>query len=88
LGNYTETRTHSASLINVVKLAIQFLDLDVIFCRRNCGEFCGSRRCGGVDRGPGRSIWECHALPEVITAGAVLTNEMWAGYRLKAGAEH
>ena len=64
----------------MVKLAIQFLDPDVIFAAGNCGEFCGSRRCGGVDRGPGRSIWGANALPEVITAGAVLTNEMWAGY--------
>ena len=64
----------------MVKLAIQFLDLDVIFAAGNCGELCASRRCGGVDRGPGRSIWGANALPEVITAGAVLTNEMWAGY--------
>jgi len=81
LGNYTENKNpFGHPLINVVKLAIQFLDLDVIFAAGNCGEFCGSRRCGGVDRGPGRSIWGANALPEVITAGAVLTNEMWAGY--------
>jgi hypothetical protein len=80
-GNYTENKNpFGHPLINVVKLAIQFLDLDVIFAAGNCGEFCGSRRCGGLDRGPGRSIWGANALPEVITAGAVLTNEMWAGY--------
>jgi len=80
-GNYTENKNpFGHPLINVVKLAIQFLDLDVIFAAGNCGEFCASRRCGGVDRGPGRSIWGANALPEVITAGAVLTNEMWAGY--------
>ena len=81
LGNYTENKNaFGHPLINMVRLAIQFLDLDVIFAAGNCGEFCGSRRCGGVDRGPGRSIWGANALPEVITAGAVLTNEMWAGY--------
>ena len=80
-GNYTENKNpFGHPLINVVKLAIQFLDLDVIFAAGNCGEFCASRRCGGVDRGPGRSIWGANALPEVITAGAVLTNDMWAGY--------
>jgi hypothetical protein len=81
LGNYTENKNaFGHPLINVVKLGIQVLNLDVIFAAGNCGEFCGSRRCGGVDRGPGRSIWGANALPEVITAGAVLTNEMWAGY--------
>jgi hypothetical protein len=81
LGNYTENKNpFGHPLINVVKLGIQFLNLDVIFAAGNCGEFCASRRCGGVDRGPGRSIWGANALPEVITAGAVLTNEMWAGY--------
>jgi hypothetical protein len=81
LGNYTENKNaFGHPLINVVKLGIQLLNLDVIFAAGNCGEFCGSRRCGGVDRGPGRSIWGANALPEVITAGAVLTNEMWAGY--------
>jgi hypothetical protein len=80
-GNYTENKnTFGHPLINVVKLAIGFSSFDVIFAAGNCGEFCGSRRCGGVDRGPGNSIWGANALPEVITAGAVLTNEMWAGY--------
>jgi hypothetical protein len=80
-GNYTENKNPGGHpLINIVKLGIQFVALDVIFAAGNCGEFCASRRCGGVDRGPGRSIWGANALPEVITAGAVLTNEMWAGY--------
>ena len=81
LGNYTENNNAGGHpLINVVKLAIRAFIFDVIFAAGNCGEFCGSRRCGGLDRGPGRSIWGANALPEVITAGAVLTNEMWAGY--------
>jgi hypothetical protein len=33
-----------------------------------------------MDRGPGRSIWGANALPEAITAGAVLSNGTWAGY--------
>jgi hypothetical protein len=81
-GNYTENKNPGGHpLINIVKLGIQFVALDVIFAAGNCGEFCASRRCGGVDRGPGRSIWGANALPEVITAGAVLTND-------KAHARH
>lgn len=81
LGNYTENKNpFGHPLINVVNAAIRQFNFDVIFAAGNCGEFCGSGRCGGVDRGPGRSIWGANALPEVITAGAVLTNEMWAGY--------
>lgn len=81
LGNYTENKNpFGHPLINVVKLAIGVFTFDVIFAAGNCGEFCGSSRCGGVDRGPGRSIWGANALSEVITAGAVLANQMWAGY--------
>lgn len=84
LGDYTENKNTSPPyghpLISVVKKAIGLFDFDVIFAAGNCGEFCASRRCGGVDRGPGHSIWGANALSEVITAGAVLTNEMWAGY--------
>jgi hypothetical protein len=82
LGNYTENKAvFGHPLINVIKVfAIRAFDFDVVFAAGNCGEFCASRRCGGVDRGPRRSIWGANALPEVITTGAVLTNEMWAGY--------
>lgn len=80
-GNYTENNNpFGHPLINAIKQAIGSFNFDVIFAAGNCGEFCGSVRCGGVDRGPGRSIWGANALLEVITAGAVLTNEMWAGY--------
>jgi subtilisin family serine protease len=54
--------------------------LDVVFAAGNCGEFCPSQRCGGLDRGPGHSIWGANAHPLVITAGAVLTDETWLGY--------
>ena len=80
-GNYTENNNpFGHPLINAVKQAIGGFNFDVIFAAGNCGEFCGSMRCGRLDRGPGRSIWGANALLEVITAGAVLTNEMWAGY--------
>ena len=84
LGDYTEnknmTSLYGHPLITAVKWAIRPFDFDVIFAAGNCGEFCASKHCGGLDRGPGHSIWGANALPEVITAGAVLTDEMWAGY--------
>jgi len=52
----------------------------VILAAGNCGEFCPGERCGGLDRGPGHSIWGANAHPLVITAGAVRTDETWLGY--------
>ena len=54
--------------------------VDVVFAAGNCGEFCPAPRCGKVDRVPGHSIWGANSSSAVITAGAVLTNEMWLGY--------
>lgn len=84
LGNYTENKALLAGsdhpMIAQVKKAIHRDGLDVVFAAGNCGEFCPSKRCGGVDRGPGHSIWGANALPEVITTGSVLSDGMWAGY--------
>jgi hypothetical protein len=82
LGDYTENTNGSPfghPLIALVRLMTSPLNLDVIFAAGNCGEFCGSPRCGKLDRGPGRSIWGANALPEVITAGAVSSAETWIG---------
>jgi subtilisin family serine protease len=81
LGDYTENKAPGGHpLINKIRRAINRSHFDVIFAAGNCGEFCPSNRCGDVDRGPGHSIWGANALPEVITAGAVLTDETWVGY--------
>ena len=88
LGDYTQN-AHAPDagspdghpLITEVRTsAILQRKFDVIFAAGNCGEFCFSIRCGKLDRGPGHSIWGANALPEVITVGAVRTDQMWAGY--------
>src|ERR1700682_910590 len=82
-GDYTENTNTSPGghpLIAKIKSAVQTRNFDVIFAAGNCGEFCPSNRCGGLDRGPGHSIWGANALPDVITAGAVLSDGRWAGY--------
>jgi hypothetical protein len=81
LGDYTENKAAGGHpLIKEIRKAIQASNFDVIFAAGNCGEFCPSNRCGKVDRGPGHSIWGANALPEVITTGAVLSDETWVGY--------
>ncbi len=80
-GSYTENKHFGGHpMINLVTRAVQHSHLDVVFAAGNCGEFCPSQRCGGLDRGPGHSIWGANAHPLVITAGAVLTDETWLGY--------
>lgn len=80
-GSYTKNlETHGHPLINLVTRAVQDLHLDIVFAAGNCGQFCPSQRCGGLDRGPGHSIWGANAHPLVITAGAVRSDETWIGY--------
>ena len=79
-GSYTENLQFGGHpMINAVTQAVQS-HLDVVFAAGNCGEFCPSERCGGLDRGPGHSVWGANAHPLVITAGAVRTDETWIGY--------
>ncbi|HME20888.1 MAG TPA: S8 family serine peptidase [Acetobacteraceae bacterium] len=80
-GSYTENKAFGGHpFIKRVTRAVQHHHLDVIFAAGNCGEFCPSQRCGGLDRGPGHSIWGANGHPLVITAGAVRTDEIWLGY--------
>jgi hypothetical protein len=80
-GSYTENRQPGGHpMINIVTQAVQQSHLDVVFAAGNCGEFCPNQRCGGLDRGPGHSIWGANAHPLVITAGAVRTDGTWLGY--------
>jgi hypothetical protein len=82
LGSYTQNEQlpFGHPLNNVVGEAVNVLGLDVVFAAGNCGQFCPSRRCGGLDRGPGHSIWGANSHAAVMTAGGVLTDEMWLGY--------
>jgi Subtilase family len=80
-GSYTEnTESGGHPMINLVTRAVQDHHLDIVFAAGNCGQFCPSQRCGGLDRGPGHSIWGANAHPLVITAGAVRSDETWVGY--------
>jgi hypothetical protein len=55
-------------------------DIDIVFAAGNCGGFCPSPRCGGTDRGPGRSIHGANCHRDVLTVGAARTDGMWLGY--------
>lgn len=80
-GSYTRNlEPHGHPMINLVTRAVQEHHLDIIFAAGNCGQFCPSQRCGGLDRGPGHSIWGANAHPLVLTVGAVRSDETWIGY--------
>lgn len=53
--------------------------ITVLFAAGNCGEACPSGRCGS-DSGPGKSIWGANGHPQVITVGAVNSNDEYVGY--------
>jgi hypothetical protein len=80
-GSYTRNlEPHGHPMINLVTRAVQDQHLDIVFAAGNCGQFCPSRRCGGLNRGPGHSIWGANAHPLVTTVGAVRSDETWVGY--------
>jgi hypothetical protein len=80
-GSYTENKeTHGHPMINLLSRAVQQHRLDIIFAAGNCGQCCPSRRCGGLDRGPGHGIWGANAHPMVMTVGAVRSDETWVGF--------
>jgi hypothetical protein len=76
-GDYTTNPTNPFTL-RVLDLIND--EIDVIFAAGNCGQFCPDGRCGGLDQGPGRSIWGANSLDPVISVGAVRSDGMWLGY--------
>jgi Subtilase family len=81
LGDYTENTHPFGHPFNLIVGMLADSDRrDVIFGAGNCGQFCRNRRCGKLDRGPGRSIWGANSHSAVMTAGAVRTDETWIGY--------
>jgi subtilisin family serine protease len=78
LGDYTENPNHAFN--RTVGATVAQDGLDVVFAAGNCGQFDPSPRCGEHDRGPGHSIYGANSHPMVLTAGAVLPDEMWLGY--------
>lgn len=84
-GNYTENNAFQSTgrdhpFIAVVRNAVTASKFDVVFAAGNCGVFCPRTRCGGRDRGNLNSIWGANAADDVITTGAVRTDEKWIGY--------
>jgi subtilisin family serine protease len=80
-GSYTRnTEVGGHPMINRITRAVATHNLDIVFAAGNCGQFCPSQSCGGLDRGPGHSIWGANAHPLVITVGAVRSDETWTGY--------
>jgi subtilisin family serine protease len=52
--------------------------ITVLFAAGNCGSTCPDSRC--ATSGPGESIWGANGHPQVITVGAVNTNDEFIGY--------
>jgi subtilisin family serine protease len=78
LGDYTENPLHPFNVVVGDTVAVD--GLDVVFAAGNCGQFDPSPRCGALDRGPGHGIYGANSHASVLTAGAVLSDEMWLGY--------
>ncbi len=77
LGSYTNGPNHPFNQL-VAKAADA--GIDVVFCAGNCGQFCPDMRCGGMDQGPGNSIFGANCHPKVLSVGAVRTDTLWLGY--------
>jgi subtilisin family serine protease len=81
LGNYTQNKNPGGHPFNnLIGEIVGGSLIDIVFAAGNCGQFCPSRRCGRIDRGPRHSIWGANSHPAVITAGAVRTDDLWLGY--------
>jgi hypothetical protein len=80
-GSYTRnTEPGGHPMINLVTQAVEQDQFDIIFAAGNCGQFCPNQECGGLDCGPGHSIWGANAHPLVLSVGAVRSDETWLGY--------
>jgi hypothetical protein len=81
-GGYTENLPSPTPLSPFTQEVACAIDKrhDVIFCAGNCGQYCPDQRCGGMDRGPGRSIWGANSFYRVLTVTASRTDGTWIGY--------
>ena len=77
---YSNDPNHSFNK-KMKEIADDFSDarIDVVLAAGNCGEFCSDARCGPNDTGPGNSILGANAHPDVLTVGAVRTDDIWIG---------
>jgi hypothetical protein len=76
-GDYTNGPLHAFNQMVVGAVAS---GIDVVFAAGNCGQFCPDMRCGGLDRGPGRSIFGANSLSQVLSVGAVRADTLWLGF--------
>jgi len=76
-GSYTNGPQHAFNQMVVQAVGS---GIDVVFAAGNCGQFCPDMRCGGLDRGPGRSIFGANSLDQVLSVGAVRADTLWLGF--------
>jgi subtilisin family serine protease len=76
-GNYTNGPAHA---FNQMVVSAVGSGIDVVFGAGNCGQFCPDMRCGGLDQGPGRSIFGANSLSQVLSVGAVRADALWLGF--------
>jgi subtilisin family serine protease len=76
-GDYTNGPLHA---FNQMVVGAVGGGIDVVFAAGNCGQFCPDMRCGGLDRGPGRSILGANSLSQVLSVGAVRADTLWLGF--------
>jgi Subtilase family len=78
IGDYTANPYNPFNVI-VNKAAVQN-HIDMVFAAGNCGVFCPKWNCGRDDRGPGRSILGANSHKDVLSTGAVRSDDTWLGY--------
>lgn len=78
VGDYTGNKNNIFNLL--IKQAAVQNNIDIVFAAGNCGVFCPRWNCGRDDRGPGRSIFGANSHEDVLTTGAVRTDDTWVGY--------
>jgi subtilisin family serine protease len=77
-GDYSNNPSHPFNLI--VQDAAVTHNVDLVFAAGNCGSFCPKMNCGRNDRGPGQSIFGANSHADVLTTGAIRTDNTWLGY--------
>ena len=78
VGDYTGNPNNPFN--QIVKQAALQNNIDMVFAAGNCGVFCPRWNCGRDDRGPGRSILGANSHDDVLSTGAVRSDDTWLGY--------
>ena len=78
VGDYTGNPNNPFN--QIVKQAALQNNIDMVFAAGNCGTFCPKWNCGRDDRGPGRSVLGANSHADVLSTGAVRSDDTWLGY--------